>query len=126
MERAALLAARECSALISLESPAGAVGWQGIGWWGALLTALCQEFPDWNGPSALDCGDATGLALAALRSGIPAIRVEAPAPVLAKIAHMAQQLGGAAWQPLAKDEILDLLNEPDPRARCIQELSDQR
>lgn len=61
---------------VSLVSPPGAAGFQGIGWWRALTRALAEEFPDHTIEAALDCGDAPGLALAALRAGVPLVRVD--------------------------------------------------
>jgi hypothetical protein len=118
---AALLAARECGAVIALESPAGAALWQGIGWWRAMGLELQKEFPE--AAAILDCGDSPGLALAALRSGIPAVRIDAPAAVLAKIADIADQLGAKAWPPLPQDDFIDLLDAADPKARCVEALS---
>lgn len=78
---------------VILDSPAGAAGWQGVGWWLALVAALRAEFPAVPFEAVLDCGDAPGLALAALRAGARAVRLEADATVLAKVAAIAGQMG---------------------------------
>lgn len=74
-----------------LESPPGAAGHQGIGWWREMLAVLATEFAPFD--SVLDCGPFPGLALAAIRDGIPCIRVDAPAGTRAKIAAIAEQAG---------------------------------
>lgn len=75
----------------SLESPPAAAGHQGIGWWRALSAAVRSEF----GPvrMVLDCGDSPGLALAAIRDGIPCLRLDAPPATLAKVRAIAEAAG---------------------------------
>ena len=58
-----------------MESPPGAAGHQGIGWWLALLRLLEADFPGVKIESVLDCADAPGQALAAINAGVPAIRI---------------------------------------------------
>lgn len=110
--RAAVTAAMAGGFAVVLESPRGAAGRQGIGWWRALLDAVASEFPDQTVDSVLDCGDATGRVLEAMRAGLPAVRVEAPAAVLAALAARTgtRVLGPDATEPL------DLLAVADPRA----------
>ncbi len=115
--RAALAAARECGRPLTLESPAGAALWQGIGWWREVVAILAAEFPGLAFTAVLDCADAPGAALAALGAGFTAVRVAAPAPVLARLAAIAEQVNGTVGDT-AEDEILDLLGEPDPRGTC--------
>jgi hypothetical protein len=91
--RRALEQARRRSESVILESPPGAAGWQGIGWWRAMLDRLAGEFPDLAFGSVLDCADCPGLALAALRAGIPAVRLAAGEEILAALADIAGQLG---------------------------------
>jgi hypothetical protein len=64
----------------------------------------------------LDCGDAPALALAALRQGIDAVRVEAPARVRARIADIARQSGGALVT--GRVVALDLAAAGEPLAAC--------
>lgn len=73
---------------VSIEAEAGLAG---IGWWREMLTILKAEFPGRAFTAVLDCGDRTGLALAAIRDGIPCIRVDARPDVLAKIQAIAAQ-----------------------------------
>ncbi|MBI5163643.1 MAG: hypothetical protein HY985_07055 [Magnetospirillum sp.] len=113
--RAAVTAARAGGFAVVLESPRGAAGRQGIGWWRALLDAMASEFPGRTVDSVLDCGDATGRVLEAMRAGLPAVRVEAPAAVLAALAALAARTGTRVLGPDAT-EPLDLLAAADPRA----------
>jgi hypothetical protein len=115
--RAALAAARDAGRTVTLESPAGAALWQGIGWWRSLVAVLAAEFPDVAFAAVLDCADAPGAALAALRAGITSVRVAAAAPVLARLAAIAEQGSGTVGDT-AEDDVLDLLGEPDPRGTC--------
>ena len=90
--RTAILAAADEA--VWLESPAAAAGFQGIGWWQALLSALAEEFPDQRISGVLDCGSAPGHALAALRAGVTCVRVQgAPPEVLASLEQIAASLG---------------------------------
>lgn len=110
--RAALEAAREAARPLVLESPAGAALWQGTGWWQALLAALAAEFPGVAFGAVLDCADSPGAALAALRAGVPRVRVEAAPEVLAKLAAIAGQVGGRV-EGSAEEDILDLADGSD-------------
>ncbi len=74
-----------------LESPPGAAGHHGIGWWREVLAVLAAEFGRFD--SVLDCGPFPGLALAAIRDGIPCIRVDAAPETVAKIRAIADQAG---------------------------------
>lgn len=90
--RAALAAAegKPCR----LHSPPGAAGQHGIGWWLALVRILGEEFPGRPFEAVLDCGDAPGLALAAIRAGVPLIRVEGITPeARAGLADIAARAG---------------------------------
>lgn len=69
----------------------GEAGLAGIGWWREMLRLLHEEFTGFE--AVLDCGPAPGLALAALRAGIPHIEVEASPEVLEKLQAIAAQLG---------------------------------
>ena len=68
-----------------LISPMG--GYLGLGWWQIMLS----QAKDW--PMLLDCGHSAGLCMAAIRLRIPCFCATLPAPIAAKIADMAQQVG---------------------------------
>lgn len=74
-----------------LESPPAAAAHQGIGWWRELLAVLAAEHGSFD--SVLDCGPFPGLALAAIRDGIPCIRLDAPGAVLDRVRAIARQAG---------------------------------
>ncbi|HQT46603.1 MAG: hypothetical protein B7X08_04100 [Acidocella sp. 20-63-7] len=70
---------------VTLLSAPGAGSYLGCLWWRELLTLA-----DFSGPSLLDCADAPGRALEALKLGLPGIVLTGPAqalPPLAAIAH---------------------------------------
>jgi len=97
--RAVLAAAGEAGEAVVLESPPAAAGHQGIGWWRALLAGLAAEFPDRKIEAVLDCGSAPGHALEALRAGVKAVRLDAPAETLAALDQIAAALGGVVLRP---------------------------
>ncbi|CAA7615134.1 hypothetical protein [Magnetospirillum sp. UT-4] len=89
--RRALAAA--AGAPVILDSPPGAAGLHGIGWWQALLRRLDEEFPGAPFEAVLDCGAAPGLALAALAAGIGAVRVATGPEALARLRAVAAETG---------------------------------
>ncbi len=78
--RTALAAAAELGVAVTLQSPEGAAGYLGPGYFRGLDVVL-------------DCGDAPGLALGALRAGVKRIRLRASPEVLIKVADIAAQSG---------------------------------
>jgi len=89
--RQAVMAARATGVEVTLESPAGAAGWQGIGWWRRLEQALAEEFGAIT--TVLDCADAPGHALAALRAGCRRISLTAPQRTFERVAAIATRCG---------------------------------
>jgi hypothetical protein len=114
--RVALAAAAELGVPITLLSPPGAARYQGVGYFAALVAEARRAVPDAAATAVLDCGDAPALALAALRQGIEAVRVEAPARVRAGIADIARQSGGALVT--GRVVALDLAAAGEPLAAC--------
>lgn len=108
--RAALSAAEEAGVAVILQSPPAAAGYYGPGFFRGL-------------PVVLDCGDAPGHALAALRAGVKRIRLRAAPEVLAKVADIAGQLG--AELDGADEPVLDLGTVPSGRwsAACREWLT---
>ncbi|EME68181.1 hypothetical protein H261_19843 [Paramagnetospirillum caucaseum] len=91
----AVLTAADTDRPVRLQSPPGAAGQHGIGWWLALMRAVAEEFPDHPVEAVLDCGDSPGLALAALRAGVAQVRVSGlPGDVRSKLDDIARQSGG--------------------------------
>ncbi len=90
----AVLAAAHIGRPVRLESSPGAAGQHGVGWWQALTRIVAAEFPGHAIEAVLDCGDAPGLALAALRAGVPLVRVGNLAGGLrGKLDDIARQMG---------------------------------
>lgn len=113
--RAALSAA--AGAPVVLESPPAAAGNLGVGWWREVLRLTAAEFPGTPFEAVLDCGDAPGHALAAIRAGVPAIRLDAEEPVRARVAAIAAQ-ADTILCGTAGEDLVDLLAERDPEAAC--------
>jgi hypothetical protein len=113
---AALAVAAELSVPITLMSPPGAAAYQGVGYFAAMVEEARRAVPTAVATAVLDCGDAPGLALAALRHGIDAVRIEAPAKIRARIADIAKQTGGALVT--GRVAALDLATAREPREAC--------
>ena len=78
---------------VTLLSGPGAALYAGCGFWRALI-ALCRaEHPDACAPDILDCADASGYALAALRLGQPALVLASAAPGRDAVAAVAAAAG---------------------------------
>jgi hypothetical protein len=81
---------------VTLLSAPGAALFAGCGWWRALVGQVCAEFPDVAIDDILDCADASGLAMGALRIGQHAIVLDPAAPghrsVLAVAAALASEV----------------------------------
>lgn len=89
-----VLAAANLDRPVRLQSPPGAAGLQGIGWWLALTKALAAEFAGREIEAVLDCGDAPGLALAALRAGVKLVRISGvDQEMRGKLDGIARQMG---------------------------------
>lgn len=90
----ALRAAGPCGVLL-LSAP-GAAGSLGAAWFQALvaraLGAVPPPLPPWA--LVLDCADAPGLALAALRAGVRCLVLDAASPGFAGVAAAAAEVGG--------------------------------
>lgn len=92
--RQACEAAQAAGRDIELWSPPFGAGQMGPLWFQRMIALVRAEFPDTGIRAVLDCGDAPGHALAALRQGIEAIALDAPERVRRKIAAIAEA-GGA-------------------------------
>lgn len=86
------LSAAEGRPILLLSAP-GAAGYAGAGWFRALLAEAAKTFPEAPFEAALDCGDAAGHALAALRAGIQIIIFETAHPAQASLAMAAAEHG---------------------------------
>ena len=115
--RAAVRAAAVHGVAVTLLSGPGAAGYAGPEWFRELIAAATAEHPAAQVTAVLDCGAAPGHALAALRAGLKAIRVEADPAVGKRIAELAAQ-HGARVAPAADGDALDLAAAVDPDAAC--------
>jgi hypothetical protein len=90
---------------VTLLSARGAALFAGSAWWRALVSKARDEFPNVAIDDILDCADAPGLALSALRLGQRALILEATAPGWPAVASVAASLGGEllAHRPAAID-----------------------
>lgn len=90
---------------VTLLSGPGAALYAGCGWWRALAARARDEFPLVPLDDVLDCADASGQALASLRSGQHIIVLAPEAPGWSAIAAIATERGGMvlATRPPALD-----------------------
>ena len=100
---AALSAGRELGVAVTLISAPSAAGYAGPGWFRSVVEQACAAHPDVDVAAVLDCGEFSGLALAALRDGVAVIRFSGD--TADKIADIAGQLGARviAGRPEALD-----------------------
>jgi hypothetical protein len=78
----------------TLLSAPGAALYAGCGWWLALVTAARARHPKVPCTDILDCADATGQALAALRIGLNRLVLWPEAPGRDSVVAIAESRGG--------------------------------
>ena len=90
---------------VLLLSAPGAALYAGCGFWLALMELAREEFRDAEMHDALDCGDASGLALGAIRIGQRTLVLNPNAPGFAAVAAIAARDGVVllATRPAALD-----------------------
>lgn len=91
--RAALAAAASCGVAVTLISAPSAAGYAGPGWFRALQDIVSGEFAHVRQRWILDCGDAPGHVLAALRAGCDALVFTGEPRVREKLAAIAAAQG---------------------------------
>ncbi len=108
-----------CAALapgrpVTLLSGRGAAVYGGVGWWRAMLAASRAGHPATPCRDILDCADAPGAAMAALRRGQPALVLDAACPAFAAVTGAASECGAVilAARPVALDLAELDLNRP--------------
>lgn len=79
---------------VTLLSARGAALFAGCGWWRALIAQARGEHPTIPIDDILDCADAAGLALGALRIGQRRIVLDPDVGGWASVAEIAASLGG--------------------------------
>jgi hypothetical protein len=106
----AALAMRRPVTLVS--APAAAL-FAGCGWWRALIDHARSEHADVPLDDILDCADASGLALGALRIGQRRIVLTSDAPGWSSVAAIAASLGGHVL--MARPPALDMADRAASR-----------
>lgn len=118
---AALEAAEEAGVSVTLLSPPDFAAYGGAGFFNAIVRRARAKVPAAKSNSVLDCGDAPGLALAALRAGAEAVRFGGRPTVRAKIADIAAAHGARLLT--VRPRALDLLDASDAHAACLSLLA---
>ena len=101
---AAALAAAGPRGVLLLSAP-GAAGFAGPAWFLALVAEAARLHPGVAHRAALDCADAAGTALAALRAGARLIVLDGACPAFGAVAGAADELGAEVWptRPVSLD-----------------------
>lgn len=110
---AALRAAADCKVPVILESPPNAAQSWGAPYFLKLITAARGAVSGAQCEAILDCGDAAGVALEALRRGAKWLRVAGDAKVVADVTDIAAQMGGHV-ESGPRADMLDLDGVRDP------------
>lgn len=105
-----------------LWSPPEAAASLGIGYFTAMLAAARRQVPGVPAEAVLDCGDAPGLALAALDAGLPAVRLAAASETLRRLDDIAAQRG-ARVERRRPAGCCDLADSKAPLADALVHLS---
>ena len=79
---------------VTLLSAPGAALFAGCGWWRAVIERARGEYPGVSIDDILDCADAPGLALGALRIGQRRLVLSPTSPCWQSVATIAASLGG--------------------------------
>jgi hypothetical protein len=98
---------------VTLLSAPGAALFAGCGWWCALVGQVRAEFVGAAIDDILDCADASGLALGALRIGQRTIVLDPTAPGRHSVVAIAVSLGGAVLT--GRPQALDLSQPAEAR-----------
>lgn len=114
--RAACRTASHAGVALELRSAAGAAGYMGPAWFAAMKDEIDSEFPGLAATWVLDCGDAAGYALGALRHGVRVIRFTGRGRARARLAAIARSCGATLAGPARG--ALDLARARDPEAAC--------
>ncbi|MSO77685.1 MAG: hypothetical protein EXQ87_12390 [Alphaproteobacteria bacterium] len=112
----ALAVAAELGVPVTLRSAPGAASYLGSPYFRALIEAAEAAVPGSQATWVLDCAEAPGYALGALRMGIRVIRVRLRPNVRRKLADIARQHG--ARLDTDRRKALDLLDVADADVAC--------
>jgi len=119
--------ARDCVAMtqklgrpVTLISPPGAVASMGPDVFLEIIAQACDDAPQEAITAVMDCGNDPGQALAALRAGCNAIRLDADAGVLSKLRDMAGSKDAVLdGTPLALFDMAEPTATPDALQRWL-------
>ena len=114
--RAVLAAAAALGVPVTITSASGAAAYVGPQWFIEVVELATAAHPDVQVTAILDCGDAPGHVLAALRQGIKRVRFTGRAAVAGKLAALAKRQGAELIRGRLK--ALDLQDSSDPAAAC--------
>ncbi len=106
---------------VALFSGRGAGAYLGAEYFRQMVARARARYPEVDAEAVLDCGDRAGDALAAIRNGIEAVRLEAPPAVLARVREIAAARGARLVE--AAPGTLDLGEAEDPAAACRERLA---
>ncbi len=123
---AALTSAADLSKELTLLSAPDAGMQSGPAWFLSLVEQAQDAVPGAKTieiTALLDCGDAPGIVLAALRHGLTDICFTGPPEPLSKLTDIADQQGAVIVTK--RPEGLDLLGVADPLAHCRQWLANR-
>jgi hypothetical protein len=118
---AALRAAADCGVAVILESPPNAAQSWGAPYFVKLVDAARAAAPGAQCEAILDCGDAAGVALEALRKGAKIVRLVGKKDVVARVADIARQSDARVETKPRPKAFLDLdgLRAPYEAARRV-------
>jgi hypothetical protein len=114
--RAAAAAAAALGVPVRIRSAPGAAAYGGAGWFLEMIDIVRAEYPRARIEASLDCADAPGHAMAALRRGAEMIRFRGARATNQKIAALAAAHGASL--DTARGAPLDLMANGDPERAC--------
>lgn len=117
----AALAAAGPRGVLLLSAP-GAAGSLGAAWFLALVAQAARAQPQARHWAALDCGDAPGHALAAIRAGARLLILDPACPAFACITEAATEAGARIWP--ARPPAMDLARVDPQRAGGRRKLAE--
>ena len=106
--------ANELGVAVTLISASAAVLSMGPAWFRNITRDVEQTYPDLDFEAVLDCGDAAGYALAALRAGVKTIRFFGNAAASEKIRDIAEMYGARVAR--LPSRVLDIRGAQDAEA----------
>ncbi len=121
--RATLQAAHDLDTVPILLSPRGFAASMGAAVFQAMIDQASVDIPDVTFRAALDCADAPGHAMAALRAGVKAIVLEAHVEARGRVANIAREndceiYDNSIYGDTDQAAPLDLLDHAEPYTAC--------